>query len=76
VALQFIAIGQGACKTEKKHMFSLLFLHDTVYPYLQVKRMVSGHTAQDSGKILTRCGSSYIGIDVGITAYYGELPCS
>ena len=35
--------------------------------------MISGHTAQSSGKILTLCGNSYIGIDVGITAYYGKL---
>lgn len=35
--------------------------------------MISGHTAQSSGKVLTLCGNSYIGIDVGITAYYGKL---
>jgi hypothetical protein len=34
--------------------------------------MISGHTAQSSGKVLTLCGNSYIGIDVGITAYYGK----
>ena len=35
--------------------------------------MVSGHTAQESGKVLSLCGGSYIGIDVGITAYYGNF---
>lgn len=36
--------------------------------------MVSGHTAQSkSGKVLSLCNGGYIGIDVGITAYYGKL---
>lgn len=40
----------------------------------QVNRMVSGHTAQSkSGKVLSLCNGGYIGIDVGITAYYGKL---
>ncbi|KAF9924465.1 hypothetical protein FBU30_005563 [Linnemannia zychae] len=43
----------------------------TIKETLGVNRMVSGHTAQSSGKILTLCDNSYIGIDVGITAYYG-----
>ncbi|KAG0219085.1 hypothetical protein BGX33_004892 [Mortierella sp. NVP41] len=44
---------------------------ESIKQTLGVQRMVSGHTAQTSGKVLSLCGGSYIGIDVGITAYYG-----
>ncbi|KAK3824226.1 MAG: Metallo-dependent phosphatase-like protein [Linnemannia elongata] len=45
---------------------------DNITKILGVSRMVSGHTAQSkSGKVLSLCNGGYIGIDVGITAYYG-----
>ncbi|KAG0212770.1 hypothetical protein BGX28_005617 [Mortierella sp. GBA30] len=45
---------------------------ETIKKMLGVKRLVSGHTAQDdTGKILSLCGGSYLGIDVGISSYYG-----
>ncbi|KAI9206747.1 Metallo-dependent phosphatase-like protein [Polychytrium aggregatum] len=39
--------------------------------YLGAKRMVVGHTPQQSGKILKRCGGKVFVIDVGISRYYG-----
>ncbi|KAG0243993.1 Metallo-dependent phosphatase-like protein [Mortierella sp. GBAus27b] len=44
---------------------------ETVKKTLGVKRLVSGHTVNKSGKILSLCNGSYLGIDVGITNYYG-----
>ncbi|KAF9433769.1 hypothetical protein BGZ76_009007 [Entomortierella beljakovae] len=45
---------------------------ETVKQLLGVNRLVSGHTAQSkTGKILSLCGGSYLGIDVGIANYYG-----
>ncbi|KAF9964822.1 hypothetical protein BGZ70_005855 [Mortierella alpina] len=46
---------------------------EAIKKMLGVKRLVSGHTAQDdTGKILSLCGGSYLGIDVGISSYYGS----
>ncbi|KAF9954386.1 hypothetical protein BGZ65_004056 [Modicella reniformis] len=44
---------------------------ETIKQILGVKRLVSGHTVSKSGKILSLCNGSYLGIDVGITNYYG-----
>ncbi|KAK3821457.1 MAG: Metallo-dependent phosphatase-like protein [Benniella sp.] len=44
---------------------------ETIKEILGVKRLVSGHTVSKSGKILSLCNGSYLGIDVGITNYYG-----
>ncbi|KAI9226436.1 MAG: Metallo-dependent phosphatase-like protein [Piptocephalis tieghemiana] len=38
---------------------------------LGVERMVVGHTFQESGRILSRCGGRFIVIDVGISRAYG-----
>ncbi|KAG0247629.1 hypothetical protein BG011_001142 [Mortierella polycephala] len=46
---------------------------ENIKSMLGVKRLVSGHTAQDdSGKILSLCNGSYMVIDVGISSYYGS----
>lgn len=46
---------------------------ETIKKYYGVKRLVSGHTAQDdTGRILSRCNGSYLVIDTGISAYYGK----
>ncbi|KAF9318041.1 hypothetical protein BG003_011910 [Podila horticola] len=46
---------------------------ETIKKYYGVKRLVSGHTAQDdTGRILSRCNGSYLVIDTGISAYYGS----
>ena len=39
---------------------------------LGMKRMIMGHTTQQSGKITARCGGAIIGIDTGISAYAGH----
>jgi len=39
---------------------------------LGARRMVVGHTTQDSGKIISRCGGQLLGIDTGISTYYGR----
>ncbi|KAF9363277.1 hypothetical protein BGX34_004493 [Mortierella sp. NVP85] len=44
---------------------------ETIKEILGVKRLVSGHTVSKGGKILSLCNGSYLGIDVGITNYYG-----
>ncbi len=41
---------------------------------LGARRMVVGHTTQDSGRIATRCDGELYGIDTGISAYYGVHP--
>ena len=41
---------------------------------LNAKRMVLGHTTQDSGKIAERCQGRLYGIDTGISAHYGTHP--
>lgn len=41
---------------------------------LGARRMVVGHTTQDSGRIATRCDGALYGIDTGISAYYGVHP--
>jgi hypothetical protein len=38
---------------------------------LNVERMVVGHTAQLSGRILSKCDGRFIDIDVGISSVYG-----
>lgn len=38
---------------------------------LGARRMVVGHTTQDSGKIAARCGGKLLGIDVGLSSHYG-----
>lgn len=38
---------------------------------LAVDRMVVGHTAQDSGRVLSRCSGRLLVIDTGISAHYG-----
>ncbi|RKP28050.1 Metallo-dependent phosphatase-like protein, partial [Syncephalis pseudoplumigaleata] len=38
---------------------------------MKVKRMVVGHTWQESGRILSRCSNRFFVIDVGISAVYG-----
>jgi Calcineurin-like phosphoesterase. len=49
---------------------------------LHVRRMVVGHTVQKSGRIADRCGGRLLGIDTGISAWYGrhlaalELTCT
>ncbi|KAF9299813.1 hypothetical protein BGZ74_008629 [Mortierella antarctica] len=46
---------------------------ETIKKYYGVKRLVSGHTAQDdTGRILSRCNGSYLVIDTGNSAYYGS----
>ncbi|KAG0334556.1 hypothetical protein BG004_000361 [Podila humilis] len=46
---------------------------ETIKKYYGVRRLVSGHTAQDdTGRILSRCNGSYMVIDTGISAYYGS----
>ncbi|KAF9908937.1 hypothetical protein EC991_009237 [Linnemannia zychae] len=45
---------------------------DNIKKILGVNRLVSGHTARSkTGKVLSLCNGGYIGIDVGITSYYG-----
>jgi hypothetical protein len=39
---------------------------------LHAKRMVVGHTTQDSGRPLARCNGKLWGIDTGISAHYGN----
>ncbi|RKP04677.1 Metallo-dependent phosphatase-like protein, partial [Thamnocephalis sphaerospora] len=38
---------------------------------LKAKRMIVGHTWQDSGRVLSRCNGRFFVIDVGISAAYG-----
>lgn len=39
---------------------------------LGARRMVVGHTTQASGKISSRCGGQLLGLDTGISTYYGR----
>lgn len=41
---------------------------------LGAKRMVVGHTRQDSGTIATRCEGALWGVDTGIAQHYGRNP--
>jgi hypothetical protein len=38
---------------------------------LDARRMVVGHTTQESGQVLSRCGGALLVIDVGIADHYG-----
>ncbi|KAI9597010.1 Metallo-dependent phosphatase-like protein [Syncephalis fuscata] len=40
---------------------------------LNVKRMVVGHTWQQSGRVLSRCNNRFFVIDIGISAVYGRF---
>ncbi len=44
---------------------------ETALTALGARRMVIGHTTQESGKIAVRCGGALLGIDTGISAHYG-----
>ncbi len=39
---------------------------------LGARRMVVGHTTQRTGKVAARCGGMLLGIDTGISSYYGS----
>lgn len=39
---------------------------------LGARRMVVGHTTQESGRIADRCGGRLYGIDTGVSAHYGR----
>ena len=39
---------------------------------LHARRMVVGHTTQRSGEVAVRCGGQLLGIDLGISRYYGQ----
>ena len=43
----------------------------TALTALGARRMVIGHTTQESGQIAVRCGGALLGIDTGISAHYG-----
>ena len=36
------------------------------------RRMVVGHTTQESGRVASRCGGALLGIDTGISSHYGD----
>jgi hypothetical protein len=40
--------------------------------HVGAKRMVVGHTVQESGRIGVRCGGKLLAIDTGMTARYGK----
>lgn len=44
---------------------------DQALAALHARRMVVGHTVQESGKIAARCGGRLLGIDTGISDHYG-----